>query len=338
MTAHILGGAPIGDSPQTGVIDPWQRALRPRRHPRRRRCGGQRQPRREPVADDHRPGRAGDVVLAEQGRGRSPSGAGQPPITRSTRCVPPHPPCPRPHPRRWHGDRRRSPPADALPTEERILRATIDGLTQLDPAALTIQQICRAAEVTAPTIYYHFGNKDGLLAAAVEQLVTDWLAMIDAAVSREGSLDQTLEQAIGAWEATITAPTRPIAVFAWATLLLAGSSEECRDALIRARDRSLTAGHRGARAVRRPGAGRRTGQPGHRRRARRCPAVRARQGPRRAAHPARWAGPARRRDSHPGHGLSRAHDQPRPQPRPDPPRPSAPVRATCTPPPSRHST
>jgi cholesterol oxidase len=25
MTAHILGGCPIGDSPQTGVIDPWQR-------------------------------------------------------------------------------------------------------------------------------------------------------------------------------------------------------------------------------------------------------------------------------------------------------------------------
>jgi AcrR family transcriptional regulator len=127
----------------------------------------------------------------------------------------------------------------ARSAETRILRATIDGLTRLDPAALTIQQICRAAEVTAPTIYYHFGNKDGLLAAAVEQLVTDWLAMMDAAVSREGSLEQTLEQAIGAWEATITAPTRPITVFAWATLLLAGTSEECRDALLRARDRSL---------------------------------------------------------------------------------------------------
>ena len=63
--------------------------------------------------------------------------------------------------------------------------------------------------------------------------------MMDASVSREGGLDITLAQAIGAWEATITSPTRPITVFAWVTLLVAGSSQECRDALIRARERSL---------------------------------------------------------------------------------------------------
>ena len=126
------------------------------------------------------------------------------------------------------------------PADERILQAALDGLTQLDPAALTLQRICRAAGVTAPTVYYHFGNKDGLIAAAVERLVSDWLEMMDAAVSREGGLGQTLEQAVGAWEATITSPNRPIAVFAWATLLMAGSSEQCRDALVRARDRTLT--------------------------------------------------------------------------------------------------
>ena len=125
------------------------------------------------------------------------------------------------------------------PADERILQATIDGLTQLDPAALTLQRICRAASVTAPTVYYHFGNKDGMIAAAVERLVSDWLQMMDAAVSRDGDLGRTLDQAVGAWEATITSPTRPIAVFAWATLLLAGSSEQCRDALVRARDRTL---------------------------------------------------------------------------------------------------
>ena len=129
--------------------------------------------------------------------------------------------------------------ADRSPADERILQATIDGLTQLDPAALTLQRICKAADVTAPTVYYHFGNKDGMITAAVERLVADWLAMMDASVSREGGLDTTLEQAIGAWEATITSPTRPITVFAWVTLLVAGSSQECRDALIRARERSL---------------------------------------------------------------------------------------------------
>ena len=46
------------------------------------------------------------------------------------------------------------------------MRATIHALSQMDPAALTIQQICREAEVSAPTLYYHFGNKDGLIAAA----------------------------------------------------------------------------------------------------------------------------------------------------------------------------
>jgi AcrR family transcriptional regulator len=123
--------------------------------------------------------------------------------------------------------------------EQRILRAAIDGLTQLDPAALTVQRICRGADVTAPTLYYHFGNKDGLIAAAVEQMVMDWLAMMDATVSREGDLGQILRQAVGAWEATITSPARPITVFAWATLYVAQGSPPCRDALVRARDRTL---------------------------------------------------------------------------------------------------
>jgi AcrR family transcriptional regulator len=125
-----------------------------------------------------------------------------------------------------------------LPADQRVLRATIQQLAQLDPAALAIQQICRLADVTPPTIYYHFGSKDGLIAAAVEQLVEDWLAMMDAAVSRGGTMDDTLERVIDAWQATITSPTRPISVFAWVTLLAADSSPQCRDALIRARVRS----------------------------------------------------------------------------------------------------
>ncbi len=123
--------------------------------------------------------------------------------------------------------------------EQRILQAAMDGLTELDPAALTVQRICRAAGVTAPTVYYHFGNKDGLVAAAVEQLVSEWLESMDATVSRDGDLGEILAQAVGAWEITITSPARPITVFAWATLYVAKGSPPCHDALVRARDRTL---------------------------------------------------------------------------------------------------
>ena len=122
-------------------------------------------------------------------------------------------------------------------SEDRILHATIAGLAQMEPAALTIKRICDAADVTAPTIYYHFGNKDGLIAAAVERLVNDWLELMNLGISREGSLDEILDQAMQWWGRMIQAPEQPLAVFVWVTLL-AGGSEQSRAALIHARDRS----------------------------------------------------------------------------------------------------
>lgn len=116
-------------------------------------------------------------------------------------------------------------------TSERILQAVIDGLQELDPAALTIQQVCRRAEVKAPTVYYYFGNKEGLIAAAVDLLVTRWVRQLDALVDRSGSLDVAMRQAVSAWELMITVPERPFAVFVWVSMW----SAESRVALLRAR-------------------------------------------------------------------------------------------------------
>jgi AcrR family transcriptional regulator len=123
-------------------------------------------------------------------------------------------------------------PSEGEPTPQRILQAVIDGLTELDPAALTIAQVCSRAQVKPPTIYYHFGNKDALTAAAVDALVTRWIDQLDRLVERGGSLDQTLAQAIAAWHLMITAPERPFAVFVWVSMW----SEESRAALVRARE------------------------------------------------------------------------------------------------------
>jgi len=131
------------------------------------------------------------------------------------------------------------PTQDPLLAQERILRATIEALAQLDPGALTIQQICRAAEVKAPTLYYHFGNKDGLISAAVDRLASDWLDALDAIIPRHGNFEETIALVQDGWAAMLRAPARPVIVFVWVTLLAGGSSEQARTSLIRARDRGL---------------------------------------------------------------------------------------------------
>src|SRR5580704_3642779 len=50
----------------------------------------------------------------------------------------------------------------------RILEATAGLLAQSAEADASTRAICDAAGVTAPTLYHHFGDKEGLLAAVVD--------------------------------------------------------------------------------------------------------------------------------------------------------------------------
>ena len=77
MTAHFIGGCPIGDSAETGCDRPLSAAVRLSGPARGGRLGADREPRGEPVADHHRPGRTGDGAVAEPGRGRPAPGAGR---------------------------------------------------------------------------------------------------------------------------------------------------------------------------------------------------------------------------------------------------------------------
>lgn len=116
------------------------------------------------------------------------------------------------------------------PTSERILQAVVDGLQDLDPASLSIQQVCTRAQVKAPTVYYHFGSKDGLIAAAVSWLVNRWIQQLDDLVDRSGSLELALSGAVDAWQFMITSPERPFAVFVWVSMWSDESRVELRRA------------------------------------------------------------------------------------------------------------
>ena len=61
-------------------------------------------------------------------------------------------------------------------TERRILSAAADLLEKDGAEALTTRAVCQVAGVTAPTLYHHFGDKNGLLSAVVAQGVSTFMA------------------------------------------------------------------------------------------------------------------------------------------------------------------
>jgi AcrR family transcriptional regulator len=71
---------------------------------------------------------------------------------------------------------RQKTPADShvLPPADRISRCALELLRDGGPAALTTRAVCECAGVTAPTLYHHYGDKDGLLRAVAQ---TELLAM-----------------------------------------------------------------------------------------------------------------------------------------------------------------
>src|SRR5580692_1050090 len=64
---------------------------------------------------------------------------------------------------------------EKLKTEDALLRVAESLLEQGGPDAVTTRAVCDAANVGAPTLYYHYGDKNGLLDALVAQGVKTFL-------------------------------------------------------------------------------------------------------------------------------------------------------------------
>jgi AcrR family transcriptional regulator len=62
-----------------------------------------------------------------------------------------------------------------MKTEDQIMIAAAGLLEKGGVAAVTTRAVCQVAGVTAPTLYHHFGDKDGLLRAVVAQGVTTFM-------------------------------------------------------------------------------------------------------------------------------------------------------------------
>lgn len=63
-------------------------------------------------------------------------------------------------------------------SRERILEAAIDVVGEQGFRSTTVDSVCRRAGVPKTSIYWHFGSKDGLFAALIERIASEWTAAI----------------------------------------------------------------------------------------------------------------------------------------------------------------
>lgn len=128
------------------------------------------------------------------------------------------------------------------PVRDRLLDAAEALIEASGPAgtdALTTRAVCDRAGVTAPTLYHHFGDKDGLVTAVLGRAAEAFLAAKQATGEESDPL-VAFRAGWGAWTAFVVA--RP-AVFALALTrpeVVRAAVDEA-DALMRSRLEALAA-------------------------------------------------------------------------------------------------
>ena len=74
-----------------------------------------------------------------------------------------------------------------MDTRNTILAAALNVLEEEGEAGYSTRRVQAIANVTAPTVYHHFGNADGLLSAAIAETFRQFLESKKAAVSSSRS-------------------------------------------------------------------------------------------------------------------------------------------------------
>jgi AcrR family transcriptional regulator len=89
--------------------------------------------------------------------------------------------------------------SEKLKTEEALLRAAEALLEREGPDGVTTRAVCDAASVKAPTLYHHFGDKNGLLDAVLAKGLDGFLKRKQA----DPETADALKDLVSGWESFI---------------------------------------------------------------------------------------------------------------------------------------
>jgi AcrR family transcriptional regulator len=134
-------------------------------------------------------------------------------------------------------------------TRERILDAAAELFSQRGYAATGVDRLAERSGIAKTAIYYHFGNKEGLLAALVERAATVWTEDIRESASRGSDPAERLDRALSGMRTMVEEKPWILRLLLLLALEVADSKPEIGAVLhsifVRARD-TIVAGLRDA--------------------------------------------------------------------------------------------
>jgi AcrR family transcriptional regulator len=85
------------------------------------------------------------------------------------------------------------PPSERDPqTRNRLLQSAVHTFDRKGYSAASVREIAEMAGVAKPALYYHFGSKEGLLIAILDEAVREFAKTISGAVARPGTARERL--------------------------------------------------------------------------------------------------------------------------------------------------
>ncbi len=132
------------------------------------------------------------------------------------------------------GRRRKRPEAAAdAGGRERLLEAALELIAERGYAATSVGDVCERAGLARTALYWHYGSKEGLLAAAVETVGTTWIEEIRKRAYLEGDPLQRVHRLVREWRRLATEQPQLIRLPLVAQLEQGAASEPTREALRR---------------------------------------------------------------------------------------------------------
>jgi AcrR family transcriptional regulator len=83
-------------------------------------------------------------------------------------------------------------------TAQQLIDAAIELIAERGYVGMSVDAVCRRAGIVKSGLYWNFGSKEGLLAAVVDRVATEWVEDIRRSVYQQGDalerLDRTLSE------------------------------------------------------------------------------------------------------------------------------------------------